>query len=295
MLKGLALSASAQRLRRERRLVQCMRRQDEPPVLGAQLPPGLARARDYSLQRQKHRGTVPSFSDIDREKAKKIIETAAEGWLQPTEVYSLLESYGIKTLAPRFAAKLEEALVAAQSIGYPVALKVDSATIVHKTEVGGVILDIASPEELKQAYSRMMEKLATAGRSAEVRGVTVQKMAGEGIELIAGVTHDATFGPLILFGLGGIYTELFKDSVVRIQPLTDTDVKEMVHSVKAYKLLEGFRGAPPADITAIEELLLRLSALAEDLPRVKELDLNPVRAFAAGEGYAVVDARVLLS
>jgi acyl-CoA synthetase (NDP forming) len=100
---------------------------------------------------------------------------------------------------------------------------------------------------------------------------------------------------LILFGLGGIYTELFKDSVVRIQPLSDTDAEEMVRAVKAYKLLEGFRGAPPADTPAIEELLLRLSALAEDFPRIKELDLNPVRAFAAGEGYAVVDARVLLS
>ncbi len=254
----------------------------------------LARARDYGLQRQKHRGTVPGFSDIDRKNARRIVDAAAEGWLEPSQVYALLESYGIKILASRFAAKLEETLAAAQSIGYPVVIKVDSATIVHKTEVGGVILNIASPEELKQAYGRMMDILATAGRSAEVRGVTVQKMAGEGIDLIAGVTHDATFGPLVLFGLGGIYTELFKDSVVRIQPLTDTDARDMVRSVKAYKLLEGFRGAPPADIAAVEDLLLRLSALAEDWPRVKELDLNPVRAFAEGEGYAVVDARVLL-
>ena len=255
----------------------------------------LSRARDYGVQKQKHQGTVPSFSDVDRGKAKKIVHSAPDGWLQPAEVYSLLESYGIKTLAPRFATKLDEAIAAAQSLGYPVALKVDSATIIHKTEAGGVILDIASPEELKQTYNRMMEKLATAGRLAEVRGVTVQKMAGEGIELIAGITHDATFGPVILFGLGGIYTELFKDSVIRIQPLTDADARDMIRSVKAYKLLEGFRGAPPADIQSLEELLLRLSALAEDLPRVKELDLNPVRAFAEGEGYVVVDARVLLS
>ncbi len=254
----------------------------------------LARVRDYSLRREMHRGAIPELSGIDRDKAKQIIDSAAAGWLPPGDVYSLLGAYGIKALAPRLAKNLDEALAAAEGTGFPVALKIDSATIIHKTEVGGVALGVASPEELKQTYTQMMDKLAVAGRSAEVRGVTVQKMAGEGVELIAGVTHDATFGPLILFGLGGIYTELFKDSVVRIQPLTDADAQEMVRSVKAFKLLEGFRGAPPADIPAIEDLLLRLSALAEDLPRVKELDLNPVKAFAAGEGYAVVDARVLL-
>ena len=254
----------------------------------------LARARDYCLQRQKHRGTIPELAGIDRNKAKKIVDSAPAGWLPPTEVYALLASYGIAALTPRFASNKEDTLAAARETGYPVALKIDSATIIHKTEVGGVIIDIASPEELKQAYGRMMGKIATAGRSADVRGVNVQKMVGEGVELIAGITHDATFGPLVLFGLGGIYTELFKDSVVRIQPLTDEDARDMVRSVKAYKLLEGYRGAPPADIAAVEELLLRLSALAEDLPRVKELDLNPIRAFAAGEGYTVVDARVLL-
>ncbi len=254
----------------------------------------LARVRDYSLVRQRPRGMVPEMSGIDRDKAKKIIETAAAGWLPPGDVYSLLEIYGIKALAPRMARTLDEALDAAESLGYPVAIKIDSATIIHKTEVGGVALDIASPDELKEAYAKVMKRLEALGRGAEVRGVTVQKMAGEGVELIAGITHDATFGPLILFGLGGIYTELFKDSVVGIQPLTDADAREMVRSVKAYKLLEGFRGAPPADIPAIEDLLLRLSAMAEDLPRVKELDLNPIKAFAAGEGYVVVDARFLL-
>jgi acetyltransferase len=237
---------------------------------------------------------VPDLTAIDHAAAREIVESAAAGWLPPGEVYALLAAYGIKALAPRFASNLDEALAAAENLGYPVALKLDSATIIHKTEVGGVALNIASPAGLKESYAKMMEKLAEAVRLAEVRGVTVQRMAGEGVELIAGVTHDVTFGPLILFGLGGIYTELFKDTVVRIQPLTNADAWEMVRSVKAYKLLEGFRGAPPADIPAIEELLLRLSALAEDLPRVKELDLNPVKAFAAGEGYAVVDARVLL-
>ena len=254
----------------------------------------LAQAWNYGLQRQKQRGSVPKFPDINRQKAKQIIDSAPGGWLQPVEVFSLLRSYGIKTMEIRSAANLEQAIVAAAEIGYPIALKVDSTAIVHKTEVGGVILSICSLDELTDAYHSMMEKMTVAGLLTEVRGVTVQKMAGEGVELIAGITHDDTFGPLVLFGLGGIYTELFKDSVARIQPLTDADARDMVRSVKAYKLLEGFRGAPPADIPGIEDLLLRLSALAEDMPRIKELDLNPIRAFAAGEGYAVVDARVLL-
>jgi len=254
----------------------------------------LAWARDYSMLRDRPRGSIPHLAGIEREKANTIIQPAAKGWLPPEAVHSLLEAYGIRSLVPRFARDLDQVLAAAAGIGYPVVLKIDSDTIIHKTEVGGVSLDIASPKELKAAYTRMMEKLKTTGREAEVRGVTIQKMAPEGVELIAGITHDATFGPLILFGLGGIYAELFKDTAVRIHPLTDTDAREMVRSVKAYKLLEGFRGAPPADVAAVEELLLRLSTMAEDLPRIKELDLNPVRAFAAGEGYTVVDARVLL-
>ncbi|MEN8614842.1 acetate--CoA ligase family protein [Dehalogenimonas sp. THU2] len=255
----------------------------------------LARVRDYSLNRQKPRGTVPELSGIDLVKARKIVDEAPPGWLPPGDVYDLLDAYGITAMAPRFAANLDEALETAEALGFPVALKLDSKTIIHKTEVGGVRLDIRSPDELRQAYEQMMERLTVAGRLPEAGGVSVQRMAPEGIEVIAGVTHDDVFGPLILFGLGGIYTELFKDTVTRIQPLTDTDAREMVRSVKAYKLLEGFRGAPPADIAALEDLLLRLSALAEDLPRIKELDLNPVKAFASGQGYAVVDARVLLA
>jgi acetyltransferase len=255
----------------------------------------VAKARDYRQIREGSRGTISRPKDIDEAAARQIIGDAAAGWLAPEQVYCLLGAYGITALAPKFAASLEDALASAGHSGYPVALKIDSATIIHKTEVGGVALNIGSPKDLKEAYNRMMERLRAAGREAEVRGVTVQRMAGEGVELIAGITHDDTFGPLVLFGLGGIYTELFKDRVVGIQPLTDADAGAMVRSVKAYKLLEGYRGAPPADIAAIEELLLRLSAMAEDWPRIKELDLNPIRAFAAGEGYAVVDARVLLS
>ncbi|WP_058439754.1 acetate--CoA ligase family protein [Dehalogenimonas alkenigignens] len=254
----------------------------------------LARARDYGLIRNQPAGRLVNLPGIDRGKARRIVESAGDGWLPAKSVFALLTAYGIKSMALRFAEDLDAAIGAAEDIGYPVALKLDSATIVHKTEVGGVALDIGSSEELRAAYHRMLGRLAAVGRAAEVRGVTVQKMAGEGVELIAGITRDETFGPLILFGLGGIYTELFEDRTLRIQPLTDKDAQEMVRSVRAFKLLEGFRGEPPADVPAVEELLLRLSAMAEDLPRIKELDLNPIRAFTAGKSYTVVDARILI-
>lgn len=254
----------------------------------------LAKARDYGLMKNRPIGRVLNLPGIELDKVRHIVDMAGDGWLPTEAVFSLLAAYGIKCIATRFAGDLDTAIAAADELGYPVALKLNSATITHKTEAGGVVLNIHSPVELKEAYHRMMDRLAAASRSTEVSGVTVQKMAGDGVELIAGITHDKTFGPLILFGLGGTYTELFKDRVVRIQPLTDFDAWEMVRSVKAFKLLEGFRGGLPADIPAVEELLLRLSAMAEDLPRIKELDLNPLRAFAVGEGYTVVDARILI-
>jgi len=135
--------------------------------------------------------------------------------------------------------------------------------------------------------------LASISKESEMDGVLVQKMVSEGGEVIVGVTQDPSFGPLIMFGIGGIYTELFKDTVFRIHPLTDIDAREMVRSVKAYKLLEGWRGAKPSDIKALEELLLRVSAMVEDFPQIMEMDLNPLKALE--RGYAVVDARILLS
>ncbi|AKG53928.1 acetyl-CoA synthetase alpha and beta chain [Dehalogenimonas sp. WBC-2] len=254
----------------------------------------LARARDYNLYRQKPCGMIPELKDIDRERVQKILDNALPGWLLAKDVYAILDAYGIRSLAPTLVTSVDEALNAAQALGYPVVLKLDSATIIHKTDFGGVVLDIRSPQELRQAYDMMMQRLTSAGRLAEVDGMNIQKMVSQGIEVIAGVAHDDVFGPLMLFGLGGIYTELFKDAVTRIHPLTDVDATEMVHSVKAYKLLEGFRGSPPADIPVIEELLLRLSALVTDFPQIKELDLNPVKVFAAGNGCTVVDARILV-
>jgi acetyltransferase len=156
------------------------------------------------------------------------------------------------------------------------------------------MLDLKSESEVEAAFSDIKARLTEIGRQHEMDGVTVQRMVKGGIETIVGVTQDPSFGPLIMFGLGGIYAELLKDIAVRLHPLTDLEAKELVGSIKLAKLFEGFRGSPPSDTTALENLLLRLSALVEDTPQIAELDFNPVKVMPRGEGYWVIDARIML-
>jgi len=261
----------------------------------------LARACDYSEWLKRPKGIMPELGNIDKKKAEQIVESALEHstvlplWLDATSVVGLLDSYGIRVARSKSVMTAEEAVKAAKEIGLPVAVKLISSTIVHKTEVGGVILDLRSQREVEQAFFQIKEHLSSLGRDDEMQGVMVQKMISGGIEVIVGVTQDPSFGPLILFGMGGIYTELFKDVAFRIHPLTDVDSQEMVRSVKAYQLLEGWRGSQPSDVKAVEELLLRVSAMVEDLPQIAELDLNPVKVLGRNSGYVVVDARVMLS
>jgi acyl-CoA synthetase (NDP forming) len=175
-----------------------------------------------------------------------------------------------------------------------VVIKLVSAAITHKTDVGGVVLGLNTEKEVKQAYNDIKDKLAKQGRDKDMEGVIVQKMIEGGIEAIVGVTQDPSFGPLIMFGSGGIYAELIKDVAFRLHPLTDLDADELIRSVKLVSLYEGYRGSPPADIAAVQELLLRLSIMVEDLPQVAEIDFNPVKALPQGEGYRILDARILI-
>jgi acetyltransferase len=147
---------------------------------------------------------------------------------------------------------------------------------------------------VEQAFHDIRAGLVEMGREHEMEGIALQRMVKGGIEAIVGVTQDPSFGPLMMFGLGGTYVELLKDVAVRLHPLTDLDARELLGSIKMAKLLEGFRGSPPADTPALEDLLLRLSALIEDLPQIAELDFNPVKVMPRGEGYWVVDARIML-
>jgi acetyltransferase len=260
----------------------------------------LAKACEYGEWLKRPRGIAPELEGIDGDRAKTIVESALERstarplWLDAARVAELLGCYGIRVVRSREAVTVEEAAKIAEEIEFPVAVKLLSDTIVHKTEVGGVILDLRSREEVEQAFARIKGRLAGMGREGEMRGVVVQEMVGGGVEVIVGVTQDPTFGPLILFGSGGVYAELLKDVAFRIHPLTDVDAREMIREVKAYHLLEGWRGSEPSDIEALEELLLRVSAMIEDLPKIAELDLNPVKALERNNGYAVVDARVML-
>ena len=260
----------------------------------------LARAVKYGEWLRKSKGTIPKIRGIKRERARKIIETVMTRsakrplWLSPKEITNLLGCYGIRIADTLMATTADEATAAASTVGFPVAVKLSSSTIIHKTDVGGVKLDLESEIAVKRAFNDIKSGLSKTGHQHEMEGVTVQHMINGGIETIVGVTLDPSFGPLIMFGLGGVYAELIKDVAVRLHPLTDSDARELVRSIKMSNLLDGFRGSPPSDTESLEDLLLRLSALVEDIPQIAELDFNPVKVMPRGEGYWIVDARIML-
>jgi acyl-CoA synthetase (NDP forming) len=212
-----------------------------------------------------------------------------------TEVESkqLLEEAGIPTSRARLATSRDAAVKTASDIGFPVALKVVSPQITHKTDVGGVKLDLKSPEEVAAAFDEIMAAARSAAPDATIDGVSVQQMARPGIEVIVGVSTDPQFGPVIMFGLGGVLVEVLKDVSFRIIPIAGRDARQMIHEIKGFPLLEGYRGQDPADLAALESLLLRVSEFVEQQPEVSELDLNPV--FAYKDGALAVDARIVLS
>jgi acyl-CoA synthetase (NDP forming) len=186
----------------------------------------------------------------------------------------------------------DDAALMASKIGFPVAVKLASSKIVHKTEIGGVQLNLQNDEAVRQAFMAIHDRLAGENKLDCMDGVLVQSMISGGVELMIGITQDPSFGPLIGFGLGGIHVEILKDVCFRITPITDFDAKDMVRSIRGYRLLEGYRGHPPADIPAIEELLLRVARLVEEVPNISELDLNPVMALPPGQGCLILDARI---
>jgi acetyltransferase len=261
----------------------------------------LARAAEYGEFMSKPKGSIPRIRGIKRERARQLIESAMTQntrrpfWLSAGEIGDLLPCYGIRFVDTLVAHTPAEAAAAASKVGFPVAVKLASSSIVHKTDVGGVRLDLKSGGEVEGAFDAMRARLAEVGRQHEMEGVTVQCMVTGGVEAIVGVTQDPSFGPLIMFGLGGVYAELMKDIAVRLHPLTDLDARELVGSIKMARLFKGFRGSPPSDTAALEDLLLRLSAMIEDAPQIAELDFNPVKVMGRGEGYWVVDARIMVS
>ena len=260
----------------------------------------LSRAVKYGQWLLVPDGTVPRYEDVDRAATRDLIDRAlaraggpSGAWLTPDEVAWLLAAWKIATPAVAFARTAEEATVAAERLGFPVAVKLASETITHKSDVGGVRLDLRSAKEVGEAFAKIEKKIASLGRRDEMTGVTVQPMVREGLETIVGMTRDPSFGPMLLFGLGGVQVELLKDVVFRVHPLTDRDAYEMVRGIRGAKLLEGYRGAPPGDLERLEETILRVSQLAGEFPEIVEMDLNPLKVLPPGKGCVVLDARVL--
>lgn len=213
--------------------------------------------------------------------------------LDELESLQLLTAYGIPTAAAELASDKAAAAAAAARIGFPVVLKIVAPAIVHKTEVGGVEVGVASAAEAEAAYERIIAGARKAYPEAAISGVLVQKMVAGGRELIVGMSRDPSVGPLLMFGLGGVLVEVLGDVVFRLAPINRLEAADMLRSIRGVRLLEGVRGAPPADLRALEDILIRAGRLAADFPAIAELDLNPVLAF--GDGAVAVDARVMLA
>jgi len=259
----------------------------------------LARAVVYGRWRSEPEGRLRRFEDADVTGARAAIARAKARpgseptvWLDPDETREVLQAYGIALPASRVVHTVSEAIVVAEAFGFPVVLKLVSSTITHKSDVGGVALDLRSAEEVRAAYADIERRLEARGWKGLMEGVLVQPMIQDGTEAIVGMVHDPSFGPLVMFGLGGVQVELLKDVAFRVQPLSDHDARDLVRGVRGFPLLAGYRGAPPRDVPALEELLLRVSQLAGEHEDVVEMDLNPVKVLEPRRGCLVVDARI---
>lgn len=239
-------------------------------------------------------GKLPVY-DVDKAKAEKIIKGAvSEGREQLTTLESIdvLDAYGIRACKYGLAVNEDEVVNLGNSIGYPVVMKMTSKTTSHKTDVGGVVVNIQSEEKLREEYQGLLGRLEEKGLIDGLEGVIIQEMVKGNREMVCGIATDPQYGPMMMFGLGGVFIEVLKDVTFRIAPLTDVDADEMMKSVKSYKLLEGARGTKPADMEQIKETLLRLSQMVNDFKFIDELDINPLLiSEKTGEGIAV-DGRI---
>ena len=225
----------------------------------------------------------------------EIIEEAKRaGRTYLTEIESklILKELGIATTEPKLAKSKDEAISLAKGSGFPVVLKVSSADIIHKSDSGGVKLGLANEDELGCAYDDIMASVKRHQPDAHIEGVSVQKMARPGVEVIMGMSKDPQFGPVLMFGLGGIFVEILKDVSFRIVPLIRRDARDMIREIKGYPVLEGYRGQEPANVPMLEDILLKISDFVDKTPQIKEMDLNPI--FAYSQGTVAVDARIIL-
>jgi acyl-CoA synthetase (NDP forming) len=272
--------------------------EDTPAALGSRRIPvyalpedavrALGHAARYAAWLRQPLGSRPTLSHVDAGAARAIAAAAAPGWQRPAVAQDLLARYGIPVVTTRTATSVEDAVRCADELGYPVAVKAADEALVHKSDVGAVKLGLPDAVAVRAAYQAIA--IATG---AGTPAVVVQPMATPGVELVAGIVHDRLFGSLVMLGLGGVYTDVLGDRAFRLLPVTDADAAGMWRSLRAARLLTGYRGGPVVNTAALEDLLLRLGRLAEDLPEVAELDLNPI--LAGPDGVIAVDVKLRLS
>ncbi len=222
----------------------------------------------------------------------KTLKEEGRSILTEFESKELLKLVGIPVVETRLARTEKEAVSLCREIGYPVALKIASPDVIHKTDSGGVRLSLNSAIEVKKAYGEITEAVRQQYPKALIQGISVQKMVRPGTEVIVGTSKDPQFGPVMMFGLGGIFVEILKDVSFRIIPVDQRDAQEMIEEIKGYPLLQGYRGKEPVSIPALVEIILKISKWIDENPQIKELELNPI--FAYGDGALAVDARIIL-
>jgi acetyltransferase len=235
--------------------------------------------------------------EVDERAVQGVLDRARdEGRVRigDAEARTILEAYGFSVPPSRLAETPEEAIEMAEAMGYPVVLKIASPDILHKTDVGGVKLNLLSADDVRDAFDLLVYRASRYVPEASVWGCLVQKMVPEGREVLIGMSKDPQFGPLVAFGLGGIYVEALKDVVFRVAPFSREEAEKMIREIRAYPLLEGVRGEPPADHAAIVDALCRVSQLVTDFPDIVELDINPLTVFEEGRGAVALDMRLVL-
>jgi acetyl coenzyme A synthetase (ADP forming)-like protein len=221
---------------------------------------------------------------------------AGQVQINESDTKKILRAYGVNTPAGALVSSAEEAAKESAKIGYPIAMKIVSPDIIHKSDVGGVMLHLKTAEAVSQAYSAMLEKIKTNVPNARITGVYIEKMSNPGSkEVIIGLTRDPQFGPMVMFGMGGIFVELLKDVKFALAPVSNTEALEMIKQIKTYPLLSGYRGQKPVAVEAIADTIARISQLAIDFPEIKEMDINPFMAFPGAEESAAVDGRMTLT
>jgi acetyltransferase len=255
----------------------------------------------HALNRQRRwaerkLGEYATF-EVDKERVRELFQRVrAQGRVElgELEAREVMEAYGMRLPQSRLAQSPDEAAQIASEIGFPVVMKISSPDILHKSDVGGVKVGVQDASQARDTYELIEYRARKYSPAAQIWGVLVQEQVRKGREVLVGVSRDPQFGPLIAFGLGGIYVEVLKDVAFRIAPITRQVAAEQVRSLRAVQLLQGVRGEPPADIAAAEEVVLRISQLVMDFPEIVEMDINPLVLYNQGEGGIVLDARIIL-